>query len=212
MKRAAIMIIVIMMSVSAMAQTMDISGLSLEALYELRDAVDRRIEALEPGAAPTGYEAGGYLVGRDMPAGEYALIEAEDAIFASVTVRSDDSAESQLIAYSLINRQAMIRLEEGEWVVLSEATAWPMREAPVRTDEGGTVDEGAYLAGEQIPAGEYTVFTKDKAPLSSYSVYTSILCAGGELIRFEVIEDDVVIQLEEGDYIELSGCMMSAAG
>lgn len=213
MKRicAWLMMLVMLSGGIAAAETsgIDLDGLDLEALYILRMELDARIEALEAGSGIAAYEAGGYLIGRDMPAGDYVLTENEDAIFASVTVRTDDSQDGGLVDYALVNRQAMIHFEVGEWVVLSEVTAYPLDKAPLPDMENGFIGEGAYLVGAQIPAGEYTVFTMDKAPLSSYSVYDDILSKDSELMRFEVIDDDVVIQLAQGDYIELSGCMMS---
>lgn len=71
--------------------------------------------------------------------------------------------------------------------------------------------EGAYLVGMQIPAGKYVVSTLEKAPLSSYSVYDGIMGTEASLVKFEVLHEDVSIDLADGQYIELSGCMMTKA-
>ena len=76
--------------------------------------------------------------------------------------------------------------------------------------EDGVVAEGAYLVGRQLPAGDYLVSAMDKAPLSSYSVYSGIVGSGKEeLIKFEVLHGQSEVTLATGDYIELSGATMT---
>ena len=68
-------------------------------------------------------------------------------------------------------------------------------------DGDGLVCEGAYLVGKQLPAGDYRVVMADKAPLSSYSVYSGIVGSGKEeLIKFEVLHGETELTLEAGDY------------
>lgn len=187
----------------------DFSGLDLEQLYEIREQLNAQISALEHQDGLSIYESGSYLVGRDIPAGEYALIAAENAILSTITVRTNDSADSDLIAYGLINHQAMVHLDEGTWVTLSEVTAYPLSDSPAKGLEDGVAGEGAYVVGLHIPAGTYTVSATEKAPLSSYSVYDGMLGTDAQLIKFEVLHDDVSVELAEGEYIELSGCQIT---
>ena len=115
-------IALLMAGPAAMAAT-DVSDMSLEDLYALREAVDAQISLLESEDGVHVYESGSYLVGRDMPAGDYAVIENKDAVFASVIVRADDSVDAERIAYGLVNRQVMIHFDDDTWVTLSEASA-----------------------------------------------------------------------------------------
>ena len=72
------------------------------------------------------------------------------------------------------------------------------------------MSEGAYLVGKQLPEGDYLVNVADKAPLSSYSVYSGIVGSGKEeLIKFEVLHAETELTLETGNYIELSGATMT---
>ena len=208
---AAVACIALLMACPAAMASADISDMSLEDLYVLREAVDAQISLLESEDGVHVYESGSYLVGRDMPAGDYAVIENEDAVFASVIVRADDSVDAERIAYGLVNRQVMIHFNDDTWVTISEASAYPMEEAPVKGLENDVAGEGAYLVGMQIPAGKYVVSTLEKAPLSSYSVYDGIMGTEASLVKFEVLHDDVSIDLADGQYIELSGCMMTKA-
>ena len=213
MKRliCALLAALLLMSGAALAEDfIDITTLSLAELYELRERVDARIEALENDAAPL-FPSGLYLVGRDIPAGDYLLMEIDPTVISSVIVRQGEENESPLILHKLVNGQAVIRLYDGTWVTLIEATAQPLETmTPVETLDA-PLGEGAYLVGSQLPAGDYIVCTIDHAPLSSYSVYDGILGTDAEVIRFEVVRDTVELALRNGDYIELSGCMIRPA-
>lgn len=191
---------------AAGAETLDLEHMDLEALYALRDEVSERISALEKAGDQQVYDSGSYMVGRDIPGGDYVLIENENAMFASVIVREDDSEDSSLVAHHLINHQLVVRLRAGTWLTLSEARAYPISLAPAI--ENATTSEGGYLVGVSIPEGSYTVHISDKAPLSSYSIYDDILGTDAQLVKFEVVHDTMEIELKDGDYIELSGCWL----
>lgn len=188
----------------AHAEAIELSGMDLPALYELRDAVNARISALEQGEGHAIYGSGTYQVGRDIPAGDYLLTENEDAMFASVIVREDIGESANLISHNLINRQCVIHLNAGTSLTLSEASACPI--AMARPNADGVVGEGGYLVGTLLPAGRYDVIPLEKAPLTSYSVYDGVLGTNAQLIKFEMLHGNVTIELNDGEYIELSGC------
>ena len=187
----------------------DFSTLSLAELYEVRAQLDEVIEAKEAEGSVGFYGDGTYLVGSDIPVGDYAIQERENAMFASVVVRAGNSVEDPLILHKLVSRQADIHLVRNTWVTFSEVRAWPLGAEPSLMNEDGAVGEGAYLVGKQLPAGDYLVSAMDKAPLSSYSVYSGILGSGKEeLIKFEVLHGEAELTLAAGDYVELSGATM----
>ena len=187
----------------------DFSSMSLEELYAARDAIDAQISRLAQAGGARVYEGGTYRVGQDIPEGDYLLQEYDDAVFAGVVVRAGEAADADLINYSVINRQVMIHLTSGTCVTISEARALSLEAVTVAGLENGTVAEGSYLVGLQIPAGSYTAKMMDKAPLSSYSVYDGILGTNAQLIKFEILHGDAALELSEGDYVELSGCELT---
>ncbi len=187
----------------------DFSGLTLEELYDVRARVDEAIATLEAGGDERYYEEGSYLVGADLPEGDYVLFERENAMFASVVVRAGDSAESALILHKLISGQADIHLTKDTWVTFSEVRARPL-EAATEPAAADTVGEGAYLVGVQLLAGRYRVTVQDKAPLSSYSIYSGIPGTDAQLTKFEILHRETELSVSDGDYIELSGCVLSA--
>ena len=188
----------------------DFSTLSISELYALRAQLDEAIEAREAEESVGFYEDGTYLVGSDLPVGDYAVQEKENAMFASVVVRAGKGGEDPLILHKLISGQADVHLVRNTWVTFSEVRVWPLGAEPSLMDENGIVKEGAYLVGKQVPAGDYLVSVADKAPLSSYSVYSGIVGSGKEeLIKFEVLHGEAELTLETGDYVELSGATMT---
>lgn len=193
---------------AACAEEFDFNSLTLEELYDVREALNQRINALEQAANPKIYDSGTFLVGQGIPAGDYVLTENENAVFASVAIREGVTEDSGLIAHHLINRRAIVRLKQGTWVTLTEAKACALNQTLMETSD--VYGEGGYLAGTTIPAGWYNVAVQDKAPLSSYSVYDAVLGASESLIKFEVIHGDTILELNEGEYIELSGCTLEA--
>lgn len=189
----------------------DFSAMSISELYALRAQLDAVIQAREAEESVVGfYEDGTYLVGSDLPVGDYAVQERENAMFASIVVRAGKGEEDPLIMHKLISGQADVHLVRNTWVTFSEVRAWPLGTEPSLMDGDGLVGEGAYLVGKQLPAGDYRVAMADKAPLSSYSVYSGIVGSGKEeLIKFEVLHGETELTLEAGDYIELSGATMT---
>ncbi len=195
---------------AARAAEIDLSGLSLAELYALRTRLDEAIEAKEADAGTGFYEDGTYLVGFDLPAGDYAVQERDNAMFASIIVRTGESVDDPLIVHKLVSGQADVHLARNTWVTFFEVRAWPLGAEPSLMQENGVVGEGAYLVGKQLPEGSYTVSVEGKAPLSSYSVYSGILGSGQEtLTKFEVIHADTELTLAAGDYVELSGATMT---
>lgn len=194
-------------SAEGMETELDLSALTLEQLYDLRERLDGEIaDRLGQGGAL--YESGAYLVGRDIPAGDYVLGENAEGLFAGVMVRAGEDEGSSTLVYSPVNYQAVIHLAENTWLTLSEAWARPLAEYGGDGLVDGEAREGAYLVGAQIPAGEYTAVILDRSPLSSLSVYDGILGTGAMLTRYEILRENMPVSLVEGDYVELTGCTL----
>lgn len=210
--RACLMALLILTgSLAAQASAeYDFSQLTIGELYALREQLEEAIEGREAEDSVGFYEDGTYLVGSDLPVGDYAVQERENAMFASVVVRAGRGENDPLILHKLISGQADIHLVRNTWVTFSEVRVWPLGAEPSLMGEDGVLGEGAYLVGRQLPAGEYLVSATDKAPLSSYSVYSGIVGSGKEeLLKFEVLHGDADLTLSPGEYIELSGASMT---
>ena len=194
---------------AAQGATMDFSDWTLDELYAAREAINARIGAMEQAESLQSYDSGSYLIGQDIPAGDYLLVENDNAVFPSVVVREGVNEDSGLVSHHLINRQAVVRLKEGRWLTLTDARACPLSRATMTESE--IVDEGGYLVGTTLAAGKYRVSLIERAPLSSYSVYDGVLGSGEQLLKFEVIRETTELSLNDGEYVELSGCRLEPA-
>ena len=204
---AILSVAALLLPMSALAERgFDFSGMTLDELYEARVALEQQIASLECENGSRLYGSGGYLVGRDIPAGDYVLYENDDAVFASAVIRAGEDEEADIVTYHLINRQVVIRLEPDTWLTLAEARACPLAQASQALESSDGTGEGGFLVGTLLPAGTYTVQAIEKAPLSSYSIYGDILDTGAQLLKFEVLHEAVSLELQAGEYIELSGC------
>ena len=184
---------------------LDLSQATLEELYDLLARVTRQIDLLKTDNSSF-YASGTYAVGTDIPVGVYLVLEEDHAIFPSVMVRQGPAAESALNSYEMIINQAVIQLTAGTYVTFNDAIAYPFDSAPDAGLTKGVGAEGGYWVGIQIPAGHYLVTADEKAPLSSFSLYSGVLGTNAQLLRFELVYDPIELYLETGQYIALSGC------
>ena len=184
---------------------------SLEDLYALRERIDERIAELERGLhADQVYPSGYYQVGDDIPAGYYVVMEAERALFSSLIIRSQADEAGEILAHELILGQAVVKLTAGTYVTFADAVAYPMDSAPdIRLSNVDTLPEGGYWVGTHLEPGTYVIAPMEKAPLSSYSVFDDVLGTDAQLVKFEKITQPISVELEAGQYLELSGCTLS---
>lgn len=66
---------------------------------------------------------GTYKVGTDIPAGEYKLTEAPDAVIASVCIQNTSEADHDIISYNIVKNTSYITVKDGQYLVLSDCTA-----------------------------------------------------------------------------------------
>lgn len=192
------------------AETAPFADLTLDELYALRAQLEEEIARRQPegGAA---YPPGIYLVGRDIPEGDYVLTEHSEALFAEVIVRGAEDRSAPMLVYSLINGQAAIHLKAETWVTLSGASAVPLERtgAPAPLPEDGTVQEGGYLVGVHLPQGTYRVSPMERITVASFSVYDGLPGSDAALVQYELLREDAEVTLRDGDYVELFGCVMT---
>ena len=133
-KFLAILIVCILLTIPALAETVDLSSMSLEELIQLRDAVNTAInEQLDFGFDDSKIGMGYYDVGVDIKPGKYDLIcifaEMEhfsvndtDQSQCMVVVASDRSDNAEAISefyYITVGQQISVELEEGNVLVIA---------------------------------------------------------------------------------------------
>ena len=163
----------------------------------------------------TVYNWGDYVVGEDLPAGEYKLYAyTSSESGGSIVVFPDSSSTSavdQLIITSF-DDCFYITVADGQYMSVLNAVIVPVEEAG-STALTETVSEGMYKVGYDIEPGEYRVsFTSDESysyavVLSSSDVTSN---ADGSAWVDDVWYSDTdgeggTITVSEGQYVELYG-------
>ncbi len=147
------------------------------------------------------YEQGSYVVGRDIPAGEYAVFAkpGEDANpyrTCNFTLYKDDSDEKRIGTFSF-EHHGLVALYNGQHLKLRSGWAVPASEAGL-----SLAPYGMYLAGRDMEPGSYLV-----SPLTSeggyYALYNDVRYYYDYQDDYRRFLEPTVITVAEGQYLEL---------
>lgn len=165
------------------------------------------------------FSSGTYLVGEEIPAGEYAVIsesgEADHLFYAGVYA---DQEKEQEISGEWHEYSAIVQLEEGTYFSFSWANCYDMTKNTIPNDP--TKHPGMFCVGRDIEPGTYTIcpYEKENHDLyPTYAVYTSlgsvapVIAESGSLYdpSDSTLLDAVTLTLEEGQYLKLSQCIVA---
>ena len=159
----------------------------------------------------TRYESGLYEVGKDIPAGEYAIEPTVQ--YGYMEVVSDLSGEyDSLITSAEYWGRHYVTVSDGQYLKF-EGIAVAAEDAEPREPKNNTYRNGMYLVGKYIPAGDYTV-TPDSDPDYKdlyYGVVSDSTGSEDSVIKEGYLMEDekVDVSLKDGQYIKLWGCRIT---
>lgn len=161
-------------------------------------------------SAPTvvadSYPEGTYVVGQDIPAGEY-LLQCSDEWGGYVEVRYDDNWGSfddpdAYVGNDAFENRTYVRFEDGQYVQFERCDAIPADQAPAFDGSNG-YPEGTYRVGYDIPAGQYTL-TQTTEYEGYYIIFTDPADEMESIVENNLFEGSMTITVEEGQYLSLS--------
>lgn len=174
------------------------------ALAENQDRGQETYQTAEEGYGKTDqeiYGRGSYVIGVDMPAGEYAVFTedtSENHAFSSCTftLYKNDRDEKKIGTFRF-QHHGLITLYNGQHLILSRGYAIPADQADI---SAGTT--GMYKAGRDMEPGTYrlTPLTSDGA---HYALYNDVRYYYDYMDDYQTFFEPVTVTLEEGQYIEL---------
>lgn len=183
------------------------TGTGAEEASETTNTIEEEgsAEATEEVAEFDSYEAGTYVVGQDIPAGEYVIFGTGGGK-AYVEI-SDDEKElfSGNFSYNEI-----LTIEEGQKFSLISAYAVPCEKSIV-----DTTGEGKFKVGTHIEAGEYIILPgKDVESFTTmqYSIESSSKPLEKEVLDSKELAnlgESITITVNDGEYLSLSGCYIT---
>ena len=158
----------------------------------------------EPTESPTEtrYESGMYLVGTDIPAGEYAIFAERGMGYMEVDSDSSGNFDS-ILCNDNFTYNTIVTLEEGRYLSMTSAYAVPLEEAQIDTS-----GNGMFKVGVHIPAGEYRIVVDEDASMGwgYIEVATDSSHQFDSIRTNDNIEASAYISVSDGEYLTLSDC------
>ncbi|NCB53137.1 MAG: zinc ribbon domain-containing protein [Clostridia bacterium] len=156
------------------------------------------------------YPEGMYLVGKDISAGEYLVICNNGSGCYVETSKDSYGTFDSIIANDNTYTRTYVSVSEGQYLTVTGGDFYPAATAaPGAPNADGTYDQGVYLVGKDIPAGEYKVYANDA---SCYiEVAKDSLMTFDSIITNENISlgETTYITVEDGQYLKVTGGQIS---
>lgn len=154
------------------------------------------------------YPADTYLVGSDLPAGEYVLLSTgEEPGVYMISDKADPDKHEDLIDYGGIQTDAIVAVKEGEYLTFENATASPIEEVPNLDYRSAT----EFKVGVHIPAGTWYFVTDDPDSTGIVFVMSATRRQYKDMLSMKYIDTTPVpITLEKGQYLLMMNCRFTA--
>lgn len=181
-----------------MAERIDRDGINPDGTKALPSAI-----AAVGNATLTEYPENMYIVGTDIPAGEYIAV-ATGKYSGSITVYPD-SKKDDILRGDYFESTVYITLENGQYVDVSDASLYNASVCVVAVRDFSNIGTGTYIVGREIPAGEYKVTATGKYS-GSYTIYDSS-SINRKYLGSDYFKASTYVTVSEGQYLELSDCV-----
>ena len=169
------------------------------------------------GKSGVSYEADDYTAGRNIPAGEYLVIadvndfmtEEEEYIPSFYLGVYEDPDEENKIHAGWFQCSTYVKVNEGEDLHFSWATAYPADSTGVRNDPFERA--GMFLVGKDVKPGTYEIESLTDQGYESYAVFDSIddvMADDGFGSREYLNDESTKLTLREGQYVQLEWCRL----
>ena len=149
-----------------------------------------------------GYQPGVYMVGSDLPAGEYALYVEKRGSHAYFCVYPDAS-KSDILENSNFDCLEYITVSDGQIIEVRTAYLIP---AGDYKDTRGPAGSGRWRIGIDIPAGTYSLELLGGESHGYYAVYDSSE-PGASIVQNNNFESNDYVTVVDGQYLELRNCL-----
>lgn len=143
--------------------------------------------------------SGEYLVGKDIPAGEYYVkckgfnLYVEDAYDLSGNYNS-------IIYYVSSFGGSYVTVKEGEYLKIYGGELYELDKAPKDKTEDGYYRDGMFKVGTDIPAGEYIV---ESSGTGYVEISQDSRHSMNGIVNYDYFEGNKYIFLQEGQYLTL---------
>lgn len=143
-----------------------------------------------------------YLVGADIPAGEYKLISQGDKGYFGI---STDANGSDIIRNENFEGQMYINVCGGQFLELTRCTAVSASEALPYRPVNGVYPPGEYKVGIEIPEGTYHLETNGEVR-GYYSLEIPLINGARNIITNNVFSTAAYVSVTNGQILQLQRC------
>ena len=150
------------------------------------------------------WASGQFKVGVDIPAGRYVLYN--NVSRSAYYCISSDSNGDDIIANNNFNNQNYIDILDGQYLKLSRCEALPFDKKKEVDKSKGYLEEGQYLIGVDLPAGEY----KLEMIAGKRSAYYCISSDANtdNIISNDNFEGNSYVTVSDGQFLEINRCKL----
>jgi hypothetical protein len=199
-----LLITVALDSKNAEAQNLPSSSEKIEEIDTEETSITEATMSFEPETSEFTIPADdtALLIGRDLTAGVYKLVSDMPTAFYRISM-TPQANFIDIKDNDVFSKFTYIKVEDGEYLTLIDATAIPLDEAPVTSFENIATHKNAkYLVGKDINPGSYTVYPDDKygfVEISSEPINTP-----SNIVLSSYISSPISINLVEGQFFKIS--------
>lgn len=148
------------------------------------------------------YSEGNYIVGKDIPAGEYRLYAlSQNSSGSGYYCVYPDAARSDILENENFDNNAIITLADGQLFELSRATAIPFEQSDYSLTDSKV--DGTYKVGVEMPAGTYLL--EQTGSHGYWCIYDSSL-PGRVIVQNNNFSNRDYVSVSDGQYLVLVGC------
>lgn len=144
------------------------------------------------------YDPGEYLVGTDIPAGEYSLDNTMGLSLVSHFKLYSNAEKDETVFENIISSNYIVNIEDGQLLEFEYATALPLS----KTKDLNTAGSGMFKVGYHIDAGTYTVCSSTLGGICA--IYDPD--DQKNAIDFDLFTGMKEVTVEDGQYLLLSEC------
>lgn len=143
-----------------------------------------------------------FLIGTDLPVGEYFVLAGEGLFGYVLLTRSPLLKPQEIIWQKHFENHTIVNLLEGEFLTAKNVTLIPVDDAIVPNFKNNTLQPGTYRVGKDIPPGIYTLFPFDDKT-GYFFTATSSFCLEAHVTARQNFDEPITIALNVGDYFTM---------
>jgi fibronectin type 3 domain-containing protein len=145
---------------------------------------------------------GQYKVGRDIPAGTYVIDLQGTTNYGDLYVEMNSYNQPEsVVGWDSYRGRIYVTLALGQYFTFDMGTAYPLAIAPPLDKSQPNLHDGMYLVGTDIPAGTYTIVSKDTEE-GYYGIYSDATHSNESVIDFDLLDTpNKQVTVYAGEYL-----------